>query len=61
MMYTLILTMATIVFVSLATSEVDDDPKGIVLTKETFATSTVFKLGAYAVCLITAVIYCLFW
>lgn len=61
MMYTLILTMATIVFVSLATSEVDDDPKGIALTKATFATSTVFKLGAYAVCLITAVIYCLFW
>ena len=48
MMYTLILTMATIVFVSLATSEVDDDPKGIALTKATFATSTVFKLGQSA-------------
>lgn len=61
MMYTLILTIATIVFVSLSTSENDDDPKGIVLTKTTFATSPVFKAGAYLICLVTAAIYCLLW
>lgn len=61
MMYTMILTIATIVFVSLSSSETDDDPKGIVLTQKTFATSQVFRLGAYTICLITAAIYCIFW
>lgn len=61
MMYTFILSVAVIIFVSLATSENDDDPKGIVLTKKTFATSPAFKISSYIVCLITAVIYVLFW
>ena len=61
MMYTFILTCAIIIFVSLATSETDDDPKGIPLTKEVFATSTSFKIGSYIVFLITAALYALFW
>ncbi len=61
MMYTFVLTLAIIVFVSLASSENDDDPKGISLTKKTFATSTAFRIGSYIVCLITAAIYALFW
>lgn len=61
MMYTFILTIAIIVFTSLTTSENDDDPKGIVLTKKTFATSTAFKVGSYVACLITAVLYAMFW
>lgn len=61
MMYTFILTVAIIVFVSLATSEVDDDPKGIVLTKKMFETSTGFKIASYICFLITAALYAKFW
>ena len=61
MLYTFILTIAIIVFVSLDSSENDDDPKAIILTKKMFITSAGFKIGAYIVCLITAVLYALFW
>ena len=61
MLYTFILTVAIIVFVSLDTSENDDDPKAIILTKKMFVTSSGFKIGAYIVCLITAILYALFW
>ncbi len=61
MMYTCILTIATIVFVSLATSENDDDPKGIVLTADTFKTSGGFAVASYAVMIIVAVLYAVFW
>ncbi len=61
MMYTFILTVAIIVFVSLSSSENDDDPKGIPLTKKMFATSTAFKIGSYVACLITAALYAAFW
>ncbi|MDD6318061.1 MAG: sodium/sugar symporter [Succinatimonas hippei] len=61
MMYTCVLTIATIVFVSLATSENDDDPKGIVLTSDTFKTSGGFAVAAYAVMIIVAVLYAVFW
>ena len=61
MMYTCVLTIATIVFVSLATSENDDDPKGIVLTADTFKTSGGFAVASYAVMIIVAVLYAVFW
>ena len=61
MLYTFILTIAIIVFVSLDSSDNDDDPKAIILTKKMFITSAGFKIGAYIVCLITAVLYALFW
>ena len=56
-----VLTIATIVFVSLATSENDDDPKGIVLTADTFKTSGGFAVASYAVMIIVAVLYAVFW
>lgn len=61
MLYTFILSIAIIVFVSLTTSEKDDDDKAIILTKETFVTSKVFNISAYAVMLITAFLYAKFW
>lgn len=61
MLYTFILSVAVIVFTSLSTSENDDDPKGIVLTKEVFKTSAAFKIGSYVALLITAALYAKFW
>lgn len=61
MMYTLILSMAVIVFVSLSSSEVDDDEKGIVLTAKTFKTSGSFAVASYAILLIVVLIYVAFW
>lgn len=61
MMYTFILTVVTIMLVSLNSSEVDDDPKGIVLTAKTFKTSNGFAVSSYAILLIVAVLYVLFW
>ena len=61
MFYTFILTCATIIFVTLSTSEHDDDPNGIPLTKDVFATSSAFNIGAYAILIILAVLYSVFW
>ena len=61
MMYTLVLTIAVIVFVSLSTNPVDDDEKAIKTTAETFKTSGGFAIASYAVLLIVAVIYAAFW
>ena len=38
-----------------------DDPKGILLTKKLFATSSTFNLAAFGVMLITAMLYAIFW
>ncbi len=38
-----------------------DDPKGIVLSKKLFATSSTFYLAAFGVMLITAMLYAIFW
>ncbi|NLK84963.1 MAG: sodium/solute symporter [Aeromonadales bacterium] len=61
MMYTCVLTIAVIVFVSLSTSEGDDDPKAIVTTAKTFKTSGGFAIASYAILLIVAAIYAAFW
>lgn len=61
MMYTFILTCAIIVFVTLSTSDKDDDEKGIVLTKSMFETTAGFNIGAYVALVITAVLYAVFW
>ena len=61
MMYTFILTVAVIIGVSLATSEYDDDPKAIILTKKMFETSPAFKIGSYVIMIITVVLYAIFW
>jgi SSS family solute:Na+ symporter len=38
-----------------------DDPKGIVLSKQLFATNKTFNVAAFGVLLITALLYALFW
>lgn len=61
MMYTCVLTIAVIVFVSLSTNSNDDDAKAIVTTANTFKTSAGFAIASYAILLIVAVIYAAFW
>ncbi|MFA8342426.1 MAG: sodium/sugar symporter [Rhodothermaceae bacterium] len=61
MFYTLIITMVIIAGVSLTTSENDDDPKGIALTSKIFKTDSVFNISAYAVLVVVAVLYAMFW
>ena len=60
-MYTCILTIAVIVFVSLSTNDGDDDAKAIATTNATFKTSGGFAIASYAILLIVAVIYAAFW
>ncbi len=61
MLYTLLFTMAIIAGVSMTTSELDDDPKGIILTARTFKTGPVFNISAYAILIILAILYTVFW
>ncbi len=61
MMYTCLITIATIMMVSLVASDHDDHPRAIPLLKETFATPRSFNLAAYGVLLILAVLYVVFW
>jgi solute:Na+ symporter, SSS family len=61
MLYTFLITIVVIVFVSLSTNKEIDDPKGIDLTNETFKTGNVFNISAYAICIILVVLYALFW
>ncbi|WP_457566104.1 sodium/sugar symporter [Caldithrix abyssi] len=61
MFYTLFITMAIIVGVSLTTSPDVDDPKGIPLTAATFKTDSAFNISAYAIMIILAVLYTVFW
>jgi SSS family solute:Na+ symporter len=53
--------MVVIVGVSLNTSNGDDDPKGIPLLKETFATGKKFNISAYIILLLISVLYIVFW
>lgn len=61
MFYTLIITMVIIAGVSLSTSDVDDDPKGLILTSKMFKTGPVFNISAYIILIILAVLYAVFW
>ncbi|HKL14505.1 MAG TPA: sodium/sugar symporter [Balneolaceae bacterium] len=61
MYYTLILTIVIIAGVSLTTNQYDEDPKAIHTTAETFKTGPSFNIGAYAILIITAVLYAIFW
>jgi solute:Na+ symporter, SSS family len=61
MMYTCLLTMATIVMVSLLTAKHEEDPKAIPLPRETFITGRKFNISAYVILMILAVLYTLFW
>ncbi len=61
MLYTLLMTMAVIVGVSLNTGEGDDDPKAIPLLKDTFLTGRAFNISAYIILIILVVLYSVFW
>lgn len=58
---TALLTMIIIVVLSYLQTKGADDPKGIEITKDLFKTTPLFNVGAMVVCLITAVLYALFW
>ncbi len=59
--YTTLLTIILIVILSLAQNKGQDDAKGIPLNKEIFKTSPLFNICSFAIILIVAVIYALFW
>ncbi|MCG2460607.1 sodium/sugar symporter [Flavobacteriaceae bacterium F89] len=59
--YTALLTMIVIVAVSLLQNKGAEDPKGIPLSKSLFKTGPVFNIGAFAVMLIVAALYAIFW
>lgn len=61
MLYTLLFTLVVIALTSLSTSALDDDPRGITLTAETFATERKFNLASYGIMIILALLYTLFW
>jgi SSS family solute:Na+ symporter len=61
MLYTCLITIVVILFVSLTTGEGDDDAKGIPLLRETFATGRKFNISAYIILLVVAVLYIVFW
>ena len=54
-------TMLVIVLISFRTGSGKDDPKGIDLHKGLFATSPVFNISAFVICILTAVLYAIFW
>ncbi|MGQ1889686.1 sodium/sugar symporter [Thermophagus sp. OGC60D27] len=60
-MYTLLTTIVVIMGVSLTTAKDDDDPKAIALDQQTFKTNKSFNLSAYAITVILAVLYIVFW
>lgn len=61
MLYTLLFTIVVIAFTSLSSSENDDDPKGISLTSSMFVTTKGFNIAAYAITIILAALYTIFW
>jgi SSS family solute:Na+ symporter len=61
MLYTFLITMVVIVFVSLSTNKLDDDPKAIIVTSKMFKTGKAFNIAAYAICIILVVLYTVFW
>ena len=58
---TALLTMIIIIILSYLQNKGADDAKGIVITKDLFKTTPLFNVGAMIVCIITAVLYVLFW
>ncbi len=59
--FTAIGTMIIIVIVSYISGKGEDDPKGIDISKGYFKTGSKFNISAFAICIITAVLYALFW
>ncbi|UXP30697.1 sodium/sugar symporter [Reichenbachiella agarivorans] len=58
---TAVATMIVIMIISQLTGGGKDDPKGIDLSKGLFKTNPTFNISAFVICLLTAVLYALFW
>jgi len=58
---TALATMVVIIIVSQLTGKGENDPKGIDLSGGLFKTSPVFNISTFAIGIITAVLYALFW
>lgn len=56
-----LLTMGVIIAISLSQGNGEDDEKGISLGGGLFKTTASFNISAFAVCIICAVLYALFW
>lgn len=56
-----LLTCGLMVLISYLENKGVDDPKGIPLTSGIFKTSPTFNIGAFAILLLTALIYAIFW
>jgi len=54
-------TMVVIAIISQMENGGADDEKGIDLSGDLFKTSPVFNISAFAICIITAVLYAMFW
>lgn len=61
MMITWILTMLIMVVFSYAEAKGKDHEKAIIITKDLFKTGPVFNIGAFAIMLIVAALYAIFW
>ncbi|MEX6224101.1 sodium/sugar symporter [Providencia hangzhouensis] len=61
MMYTFFFTAVVIGLISLTTAKGDDCDGAIILTSETFKTSTGFNISAYVIMVVLCVLYALFW
>lgn len=59
--YTCVLTMLVIAVVSLVQHKGVDDAKGIDLSSKMFKTSPLFNIGAFAIMIVLAVLYAIFW
>ncbi|WP_272676480.1 sodium/sugar symporter [Providencia huaxiensis] len=61
MLYTFLFTIVCIFVVSLTNNTGDDDPKAIILTAKEFKTSATFNISSYAIFIIFAMLYAVFW
>lgn len=59
--YTALITALVIVIVSYWQAKGKTDPRGILLTRDTFKTSRGFNIGAFTVMIILSVLYSFFW
>ncbi|WP_370390650.1 sodium/sugar symporter [uncultured Winogradskyella sp.] len=59
--YTALLTILVIVLVSLNQNRGKDDDKGITLKRDLFRTTPLFNIGSFAVLLVLAALYAIFW
>ena len=58
---TTLLSMAVTMLLSYLQNKGADDKKGIKISKDLFKTSPLFNIGSMVVCILSAVLYSLFW